>query len=392
MKIFSLALVLIFSFKSLAQDFRAGFIVKLNGDSINGLINYKSDNANSKYCIFKATRKSKTEKFKPENLKKYGFIEDKNYESYQLLTPEKTKQPVFLETLVKGKVSLFKYNDIYFVKKDSLILLPKDKENEVIVNGVRYSTNDSRYKGLLNIIMIDCQLKADQINYKEKDLTNLIQNYNRCKGTVGLTFKSKKPWSKITPLALTGFDLSSVKLDGFSEYSFKQSISSFIGLGLENSFPRINEKIHFIVELWYFKKFYQGYSQTETSYGPTLNDLYIHTSFLKIPIGFQINLASEASTPYFKAGLVKYFLLKSSADILSEANSGGTIFTTDSSVSFDKKGPLGFWFGAGYQRKINRLFTCFLEGRYDSNNGFTNSSVNATSSGRTLDLILGLKF
>ncbi|MGB8491122.1 MAG: hypothetical protein WCE64_08685, partial [Bacteroidales bacterium] len=48
-RVFSLALtIIIFSVASAQSDFRSGYIITLQGDTINGLINFRGDKANAK--------------------------------------------------------------------------------------------------------------------------------------------------------------------------------------------------------------------------------------------------------------------------------------------------------------------------------------------------------
>jgi hypothetical protein len=240
--------------------------------------------------------------------------------------------------------------------------------------------------------MADCDLRADKIKYEEQGLTNLIQNYNRCKGVVGVTFKTKKPWARLNLNIFSGIDISNEKLDGLSTYSMSNSISMPVGASLEFSAPRLSDKSYFDLELWYVKKFFQGYDESGSLSYIIRSDLFLDASFLKVPFGFRYNFLHEGHTPYIKLGLVQYFTLNVSAQILSEAENSGVVSTYRSDMTLNSRNPYGFWIGAGFTKKISSKVSGFLEVRYEKNNGFTSPSANSSASGSAVNFLIGLKF
>lgn len=148
---------LFFSVTVLAQDFRPGFIIKLNGDSIPGFIDNRSDKSKTLICHFKPSKKSRVVKYKPTEIKSFGFIDDKYYSS-AILSIKGKKKSVFIEVLVKGKASLYRYLDVFYFEKDSMVFLPKSESQIVSVKDVTYSRPTTKYIGLLNIFLADCNL------------------------------------------------------------------------------------------------------------------------------------------------------------------------------------------------------------------------------------------
>ena len=62
-------------------DFRSGFIVKTNGDTLKGFIAYRSDKSNLKNCHFKQQKKGKAQSFTAADLRAYGLTGGKTYEA-----------------------------------------------------------------------------------------------------------------------------------------------------------------------------------------------------------------------------------------------------------------------------------------------------------------------
>jgi len=380
---------------AVAQDFRQGFIVKINGDSVSGFVDNGSDKNNSRFCVFKPAKRSKKVKFLPNQLVRYGFIDDKLYESKEIITREKggsRKSLIFMEVLVKGQVSLYLLEGEFYLKKDSLFLLPKAVKEEVKINDRTYLKISTKYVSILNIAFADCNLTANQTKYEERSLTYLVQNYNRCKGVTATVFKTQMPWAQLNASIFTGVDRSDIRLDGFSDYAVKNSISMPIGAGLEFSSPRISDKSYLNLELWYVKKFFQGYSESYSLSNTVRNDLFFEASLLKIPVGIRYNFLQESHTPYIKCGLVQYITLSVSARVISESENNGVVTTDRYDVPINNRNPYGIWVGVGYTKKIASKVSGFIDVRYEKNKGLGDSSVNSSSSGSTVNLLFGLKF
>jgi hypothetical protein len=101
------------------SDFRPGYIVNNNGDTLTGLIDYKGNQANARKCIFKLSNDASEEKFTPDDIKAYRFIDSKYYVSKKVMTEDSTETQLFLEYLIDGIVDIYYYlspsGDNYYV-------------------------------------------------------------------------------------------------------------------------------------------------------------------------------------------------------------------------------------------------------------------------------------
>lgn len=157
-----LRLLALFTFLSIQvkaqSDFRPGYVINTQGDSINGFINYRNDIKNTEECIFQKELNSNKVIYKPHQLKSYGFIDGKYYISNNSQN-FKSVPNVFLEYISKGSINIFYYRDNtqghYIASKDTLIV-----ELNHLVNNVNTSTNSTltksdRYKDQLKFLMRD---------------------------------------------------------------------------------------------------------------------------------------------------------------------------------------------------------------------------------------------
>gem|GEM_PF-2211575 len=57
-----------------------------------------------------------------------------------------------------------------------------------------------------------------------------------------------------------------------------------MGLHLNLSSPRINERLSWQVALWYLKNSYEGYSELTINRTIQRNNIYIHSNIIKLPV------------------------------------------------------------------------------------------------------------
>lgn len=374
-------------------DFRPGYVIMSNGDSVAGYIDYRVDKKHWKTCYFRPSRNGDTQKYSPEQVVSYGISNDKRYRS---IAPDENNpgERVFMEALVLGTMNLYKYKTLFYIEKEKkLVKLPQRTSEIIEVEGKKVYKTNQTYIGLLNHYMADCKLVADDINYKERDFTNLVQNYNRCHGSEGLSFKEKKPFTKFTIQALGGVDISNLELENVDKSSFQTSTSPIFGVGLDISSPRLNDKIFFTIEADYVKKLYEGSVEYQEESLRYYYDYTIDVSFLKIPIGFRYNFFKEAQTPYVKFGISQYFGMNSSVVVIEEEEVNGTIDTEERTFELDSDRQTGLWFGVGFNKNVWQGKKLFIEFRYERASGLMGvSKLFPESTTTNINALIGIRF
>lgn len=234
-------------FANAQNEFRNGFVVTNSRDTLYGLIDYGEGSTMHKLCLFKASKGKKATVYKPDEILGYGFVNDKVYESRQVnIFKQKTEQ-VFTEVIIRGYISLFKYNDQFFVQKqDSSFLHLKNESRKINYQGKIAIRKTNEHIAILNLLMFDCPELRDEIQkvkLTEKVLTLLVEKYNACKDVPGIAYKTQKPWIKPTIGLNVGYNssvLSIVYPPWYYSYERKQfevSKAPLFGISLDLSNP-----------------------------------------------------------------------------------------------------------------------------------------------------------
>ena len=187
-----------FSFSQ--TDYRKGYVITNARDTLFGLVDYREKAKAYKSCDFKISKDQNAITYEPNSIVGYGFENDKFFQSREISIKNQPSQVVFLEVIVRGLVSLYKFEDTYFIEKgnDGLQQLINET-NEVYVEGKRVLKNTNQHVGTINMLVFDCaeiRERVQKIKLDERVLTNLIEDYNRCKGEPGITFKAKQTLDK----------------------------------------------------------------------------------------------------------------------------------------------------------------------------------------------------
>lgn len=151
----------LFSITALSQgDFRQGYIIRNNGDSVAGWVDYRNAKRSERVCTFKSSPKAPKEKLTPKDIKAYGIIGDRIYVVKTL--PVLNGNPVtgFVNFLADGALKLYSFQGIYYVETDSIILLPPTYSKDVTVKGKAYKQTVKPYINILNRLLAPCQLLA----------------------------------------------------------------------------------------------------------------------------------------------------------------------------------------------------------------------------------------
>jgi hypothetical protein len=382
----------IFTYTAGAQgDFRRGYIINIKGDSIPGFVDYRTVKKSTTTCFYRVTRLGKTVRYSPAELRAFGYWLDKRYETKEVILNGHTES-VFMEALVKGQLSLYRYNHKFFIQGEKFEELPEEKiESKESVGG----GSDKTFIGVLNSHLAECDLHADGAEYTERAITNLIQNFNRCKGQIGTAYKPDKKLTQIHINAFSGIDQSALSMDGYVKETFKKSLTPYFGIGIDVNAPKISDKLSLAIEAGYVEKVYHGFVQQAVSKSTTNRyDLSIDISFVKIPLALRYNFLREAATPYVKVGIVNYFALKDAEmKALKEQQVYNEVFTEYTTTKPNTKNQKGYWVGIGYSQIVYSRVKAFVELRYEKTDGFLGEHlINSKVTTTNVSVMVGLRF
>lgn len=180
-----LIFLLVISINSFSQfDFKKGFIVTNNNDTIHGLIDNTNPNISSNYCFFKYDSSENVIKYSPNEIKAYGIKDAKLFVS-KYITIDDLTEAVFLEYLVDGIIDLYycerANDDFYFISKNNTLYPLSNDFIDVNENGKRMVRESKRYVGILNWLMSDAEgIKSEIYSTKlsHNSLIELSKNYH----------------------------------------------------------------------------------------------------------------------------------------------------------------------------------------------------------------------
>lgn len=387
-------------------DFRSGYIINKQNDTIPGFINYSGNKLEE--CIFKSGSVSESTTYSPESIEAFGFENDKYFESKMVKSIDST-QRVFIEVLVKGEVSLYHYKYRFFVEKDRGVFYELKSEKQIVnIEGNRSYQEVGRYIGILKYLLQECDLlsqKIERIKINQENLTKLIETYNSCISADYVSYKDSKPWTKVSYGIAGGYDFYKLNLKVFfirpaEEMSANnlQGDNFAIGGFVNIAFPRLTEKFFFRPELWYIAPEYYMYFEEMRASFIQRNDVSVSFSAIKIPATLLYTFTSGKFKPYINAGVSNYLIFngKSKRIVETENTSNNVLITREDTPMKLSKYQFGMYGSVGLYYDLSKLHALFLETRLEKENGLANHqyydsdvlSLKAT----TLSVIFGINF
>jgi len=383
-----LAVLIICSQFVTAQDFRPGYIITLSGDSVKGHVRYGSARRNERECSFKPSRGTPKQKYSAGQLTGYGIFGDRSFTVID--DPKQPGQKVFARVVVSGDMDLFRRGKQFLLNTDRVQILPPETRTTIAVNNGEAFRTERPYAAILNMEMADCSKSNDDVSYSEKELTHAVDQYNLCKDPKYKSIQSR-------PIAQTGLNVfaSYMYSDMFLKYDHaSMSPSTFMayGIGADFSSPRINDKIFLSLEIAYADMFYQGLIDGPSSGYYLREDVYMSFKSIRLAAALRYNLLEASRTPYLKVGFTYYSVIDDDIHSVAEKEySEGIIMTDESTGGYEVKGPKGFYLGIGYQQSLSRKLKFFVEGRYETMEGFVGTAIQSFSELTNYSVMFGLR-
>lgn len=368
------------------RDFKEGYIVTNEGDSISGWIKYQEGRKSNEFCAFKKNETDIVQNYTPDQIKGYRFTNNRSYETHEIKIDENRLEKIFLEVLIKGTVSLYRSVNYFYIQKNGAVL--RKLSNDMLsfdVDGQAYQKPSLRYISSLKILLSDCEAmekKIPKVQFHEKSLTTLIEQYNKCIGQSSTVFKSDMPWFKMGVGISLGYNLSKLNIPPIDENEehlhgdFDLANSFIPGIFLNFSSPRISEKSSFYIGLFYLNSTYKSISSFPYFLGTNYNEVEIKLEQLKIPIGYRYTFSKSKFKPYINLGISLTYNLSSSSWWIQKRvtppfiDGGSEIIEIFEGEALElDNNEVGFWGGFGVKKSISEKLEGFLELRIEQSSG-----------------------
>lgn len=386
------------------RDFRKGFVITNKKDTLKGFIDYREGSKKFSFCDFKQTENSAIITYLPYQIKGYGIFNNSYFESKEISTVNNSIEKVFIEILVRGKATLYKLREAFFIGKyDTIFKKLYNRQKVVTVDRKKYKRNTNRYIGILKYLLSDCSKlkgKISKILLSEKSLTKLIENYNACSNEPSMSFKEKKRWFKMHFGLFLGVNTSSMSIKpdlptGLSNFSgnFSNENSIMPGFFMNLSSPRLNERISFYTEVAFLNTTYQAFDVFNYGANTERNDISISLKQIKIPIGFRYTFPVKMITPYFTVGISNTITDVSNTSWVIEREKYNIVETSDG-IPFELNSTrFGYWLGFGVKRSLVDKLNGFIEVKYEYSSGTTYvSGLPTTYNIPNIQFLIGLSF
>ena len=315
-KLITVSLLLLSSAGVWAQrDYRNGYIITNQQDTIFGWIDYRGDIRNAKICSFKETETGQATDYTPSEIAAYRFSESKFYVSRNIGSTDAPKQ-VFLEYLVNGLAKLYFYRDDtaydhYFIENEGNFHELKIEEREVEVDGKTRIMPLKSYIGILKATLNVWEMSGeiDKAKLEHSSLINIAKDYHQYACTDGsecIVYEKKKPLMALGIGPVVGANLSTLKLmdHDVEPYHLDPSTNFTVGVNLNLSMPRINEKFFLQMQALYTKYyFFDAYESPQKA-----TDTHIRSNVLQMGLAIKYEYPKGRWRPTLAAGAAAIWL------------------------------------------------------------------------------------
>lgn len=263
--------------------FRKGYIVKVNGDTLTGLVYYGLNRRFKKHCRFKRFDLVQQVKYGPELLKAYGFINGRHFESRIA-----GNKRFFLECHEKGLVSTY---------------------------GFPGKAVDPRFT------VVDSTAGQGGRTFTRTPPVHLITDYSII-----------RPGSRWTAGITGGMQFLKIDIPGqsstryFTEADFHPSYRPLAGVLVNRRFSRKSDHFSLDLSVSYLADQYYGYAEYKTL-SDCRDDLFLEFSALHVPLSLKYMAGYQGLRPFFKAGIYQSFLLTSHYGRYAERQFGMEIYS-----------------------------------------------------------------
>lgn len=364
------------------KNFREGYVIKTNGDTINGIVEVENRKIPTQNLSFKSSDITLPRILTSENIKAYGYKNGNHFELKRI-----DGQKLFVECYIKGKIALYTYGKKIFVEKNNKDIIEL-KKGEVTIYSIKGQANYKNYQEFL----IEFTSDVEGFNFPETaqldadELIPIISKYNNLSNSPVLVFnRSVEP-----EMFLEGSILSSKKITRFGFYSSVKLTQSLLNISGQNfdqfdaidnfnkswavgglfshQISRMNKNIFVNAEVLLSKKNSSYQLEISRKYPSETHYYNLHSNplLISIPISIQYFFPSNLFSPYAKGGFTYNVNLNNEIDgTLDVRNQEGELSTYDLNESeyVEKRNRFGWFVGLGLKKKVSGNVSLFVESR-----------------------------
>jgi hypothetical protein len=227
------------------SNFKPGYVISLEGDTLYGQVDYRGNELMAKVCSFIPANEETAVKYLPGEIQAYRFTDGKYFVSRTIQA-----RPLFLEYLINGELSVYYWRDNgmdrYFLDKNNAELVELPYELKMVKNdGKLYEMASNQHIGLLTLYTEDAPSLKSKINNinqpSHRNMVQLAKEYHDivCEDGECIIYEQKKPSIKVDIELAVGLARFSEEADIVDKgYAMPGVMFHFYS-------PKVNEKIRF---------------------------------------------------------------------------------------------------------------------------------------------------
>lgn len=380
------------------ENFKKGYIIKSDGDTLSGLVDYREGFRSYRICQFKSVFDQSVATYTPDDIRGYGMINGKTFQSKKITEANGVLKNVFLDMKIIGFVTLYKYEYVFYVQKssDSLQRLSNDKSQQLI-DGKQVVRYTNQHIAVLSTMLFDCialRERTQKVPFVERQITTLIEDYNACQSVAQTVVEASKSWAKVMVGLTGGVHFSRLEIASRSsadrrlDGSYDVTNTPFFGATFDLSSPRLTERLSFHGAVMYLHPKYRMDHTTGTS----VTQVEIATNQIKIPVGFRYTFRGEPAAPYLNLGISSTFNFSSTSTWDQKFRNGTSQYETN--LWTMRTNQMGLWGGVGIAISLNKYLGAFLEIRYEETQSLGNLTMTAKgvfSEVKNVQVIIGIR-
>ena len=176
---------------SLAQkNPKPGYIVTNTGDTIRGIIDFRTNDILSKKCEFWANGESESKTYNPGEIESFRFDHNGKYFVTRRLNVYGDPQLYFAEFMVQGKMNLYcvtdKYAEYFFFEREDGEMAQFTNRSLISSSSIQEEINNQQEKkeqyGKVKILLKDSWNAVQDMNVTDlsrKKLVNVVRDYHK---------------------------------------------------------------------------------------------------------------------------------------------------------------------------------------------------------------------
>jgi len=355
------------------NEFRPGYIIGLDQDTIYGQIKANSESRNARICVFRTGKDAEESLFEPGEISAYR-IEGGKYYISATVEEDGANSQVFLEYLVNGMA------DLYYLRKENseIYYIRKEGEDALAITDIR----------LLKAAFSDCyeiQSSLDKATLSHRSLVDMTVKYHDyvCDGELCINYTKEASRLRLQVGPAVGFSMTLLSIKGdrlFELFDFDPEFAPVFGILLNIGSSRLGEHVSFQVGAEYCNHSFQGNAETARYVSGSDHytyDVHLGASQLSFQMGSRYAFSGSRVRPSLGGGLEFSKFLNPDFYYIQYSYVGDNVYTTEWHDNPVGNPLFGAYLQAGLDVKLSRklVLTSAIRG------GFLTSNRNVLAGG-----------